>query len=136
MLYKPREDSYLLAKYVKKHAFGRVLDIGTGSGIQAITAAKLKKVKSVLAVDIQEDIIEQCRTSIKSKKISFRQSDLFENVPEKPGFDKIIFNPPYLPEDVTLKDITVEGGKKGYEVLERFLEAVSGYLKQNGAILI
>ena len=36
MLYEPREDSRLLAKYAKKYAKGLVLDIGTGSGIQAL----------------------------------------------------------------------------------------------------
>lgn len=134
MLYKPREDSYLLAKYVKKHSFGRVLDIGTGSGIQAMTAAKLKKVKDVLAIDIQKSVIEHCKSTINAKKISFRQSNLFEDIEGR--FDTITFNPPYLPEDVTLKDITVEGGKKGYETLERFFGEASGFLSPDGMILI
>jgi predicted Ser/Thr protein kinase len=51
-------------------------------------------------------------------------------------FDTIIFNPPYLPKDVKLKDLTVEGGKKGYEVLERFFNDVNDYLKPEGIILI
>ena len=41
-VYEPREDSYLLQKYVEKYCkVDLVLDIGTGSGIQAITAAKI-----------------------------------------------------------------------------------------------
>jgi pyruvate dehydrogenase E1 component alpha subunit len=39
-VYEPREDSLLLEKYVKKFAKGIVLDIGTGSGIQAKAAAE------------------------------------------------------------------------------------------------
>ena len=54
ILYGPREDSKLLEKYVSQYAKGSVLDIGTGSGIQALTAAKSGKVKSVLATDIQK----------------------------------------------------------------------------------
>lgn len=134
ILYQPREDSYLLAKHVAKHSFGSVLEIGTGSGIQAITAAKQKRVKSVLAVDIQKAIVEHCRTSIKSKKIKFIQSNLFDNVSGK--FDTIIFNPPYLPEDARLKDITVEGGKKGYETLYRFFNDINEHLTPDGKILI
>ncbi|MCX6706695.1 MAG: methyltransferase [Candidatus Woesearchaeota archaeon] len=134
ILYQPREDSYLLAKYVKEHAFGKVLEIGTGSGIQAITAAKQKRVKSVLAVDIQKAVVEHCKNMIRSKKISFRQSDLFENVSGK--FDTIIFNPPYLPEDIRIKDITVEGGKKGYETVEKFLDSANGHINPDGIILL
>jgi release factor glutamine methyltransferase len=134
VLYEPREDSYLLAKYVKKHAKGRVLDMGTGSGIQAIIAAKLKKVQSVLGIDIQKSVVEHCKKTIKSKKISFKRSNLFENVGGR--FDTIIFNPPYLPEDVKLKDITVEGGKRGYETLERFFNDASEHLNPDGIILV
>ena len=64
MIYEPREDSELLAKYVKKYAFGGVLDMGTGSGIQALTAAKKKKVKSVLAADIQANVIDDIKKNI------------------------------------------------------------------------
>lgn len=132
-LYTPREDSRLLEKEVSKYAFGNVLDIGTGLGIQAAAASKKKNVKSVLAVDIQKAVVEHCRKSVKNKKIRFAQSDLFSNV--KGRFDSVIFNPPYLPEDKKLKDLTVEGGKKGYEILERFLNDVDNYLKPNGIIL-
>ena len=135
MNYEPREDSELLAKYVKKFAFGNVLDMGTGSGIQAITAAKKKSVKSVVAADIQEEVIENNKNNIKNKKIKFIVSDLFSNIKNK-KFDTIIFNPPYLPEDAQLKDLTIDGGKKGYEVIERFLNDANNYLKKDGVILI
>ena len=55
--YKPREDSILLEKYVGKYSKGIVLDMGTGSGIQAMTAAKSKRVKKVIAADIQKSAI-------------------------------------------------------------------------------
>jgi release factor glutamine methyltransferase len=137
ILYEPREDSYLLATHVAKHAFGKALEIGTGSGIQAITAAKQKKVKSVLAVDIQKAVVEHCRNTIKSKKIKFMQSNLFDKVSGK--FDTIIFNPPYLPADShdrSINDITVEGGKKGYETVERFLNSANEHFSPNGIILL
>ena len=51
-------------------------------------------------------------------------------------FDTIIFNPPYLPQELKLRDLTIEGGKKGYEVIERFLNEVNYYLNPNGIILM
>ena len=110
-IYTPREDSKLLVKYVRKYSKGIVLDIGTGSGIQAITAANNKKVNSVLATDIQDSIIRLNKKNIKNKKIKFLKSDLFNDIKNK-KFDTIIFNPPYLPNELKVKDLTLEGGKK------------------------
>ena len=133
--YEPREDSKLLEKYVGKYSKGIVLDMGTGSGIQAITAAKSGKVKKVIAADIQKSTIEPLKKNIKNKKITFLVSDLFKNIKNK-KFDTIIFNPPYLPQELKLKDLTLEGGKKGYEVIEKFLNDINNRLKPDGAILI
>ena len=133
-VYEPREDSTMLEHHVRQHAKGNVLEVGTGSGIQAIAAAQNKNVASVLATDIQKGVIEYCKKCIKNKKIKFLQSDLFKNI--KGTFDTIIFNPPYLPQELKLKDLTIEAGKKGYEVIERFLDNVNKFLKSDGIILI
>ena len=131
MIYEPREDSFLLKKYVERYARGKVLDIGTGSGILA--EAALKKTKNVLALDIDEDCVNFCR----NKGINAIKSDLFENVNGK--FDLIIFNLPYLPEDKK-EDAEIRrqvcGGKRGNEILERFLREVKDYLEEKGKILI
>ena len=74
MIYKPREDSFLLQKQVKKFAEGRVLDMGTGSGVQAITAAE--SAEYVLAVDVNPEAVECAR----KKGLNVIQSDLFESV--------------------------------------------------------
>ena len=136
-MYEPREDSTLLEKYVKQHAKGSVLDIGTGSGIQAIAAAHNAKVNSVIALDVQKSVIDYCEKNIKNRKIHFFVSDLFEIFKKnRKKFDTIIFNPPYLPSELKVKDLTIEGGKKGYEVIERFFNDVNDLLKADGIILI
>lgn len=127
-IYEPKEDSYLLQKYVRKFAKGKVLDMGTGSGIQAKTA--LENTKDVLAVDISEKAVEHARKS----GINARSSDLFSNVNGK--FDLIIFNPPYLPEEKGKKELALSGGKKGHELIERFLIDAKNYLKKEGKILL
>ena len=133
-VYDPQEDSTLLERYVRKYAKGKVLDVGTGSGIQAIAAALNPNVKSVLAADIQRGVIAYCKKNIKNRKIKFVHSDLFEKVNGK--FDTIIFNPPYLPQQNELLDIELEGGNKGYEVIEKFLNDVNDFLNPDGIILM
>ncbi len=134
MVYPPREDSFMLEKYVKKFAYGQVLDVGTGSGIQAKAAARKKSVKKVIAVDVDQSAVIHCKKTIKNKKIKFLHSDLFQHVPGT--FETIIFNPPYLPDDE--QDAgdarALGGGKKGYELIARFLSEVGGYLKPKGQI--
>ena len=133
-VYEPREDSFLLQGIVKRLAKGLVLDMGTGSGIQALTAAKKKSVKKVLAVDINPKAIAYCKKNCQHKKITCCVSDLFSKVRGK--FDTIIFNPPYLPKDHKVKTVALEGGKKGYEIIMRFLKDVKKFLKPDGKALL
>jgi HemK-related putative methylase len=140
-VYEPREDSILLEKFVRQYSRGSVLDMGTGSGIQALAAANNKKVREVLAIDIQDEIVSCNKKNIKNKNIKFYASDLFDvfkknHALKNKKFDTIIFNPPYLPEDVRVKDLTLDGGKKGYEILERFINEANKYLKAEGIMLI
>ncbi len=135
-IYEPAEDSILLAKVVEKYAFGTVLDVGTGSGIQAFTALKNKRVSSVTAVDINPAVIEElCFQKRKQRvaKLTIIQSDLFEKVRGK--FDTIIFNPPYLPQDEGIHNLALYGGKNGWEISERFFESVVSHLNRGGIVL-
>ena len=132
MIYEPREDSFLLQKNIKKFVKldGKVLDVGTGSGIQAEEARKY--CEYVTAVDINPEVIAYCKKKFDNIKIV--ESDLFSNVTGK--FDLITFNPPYLPDDSRVKDLALDGGKHGYELTERFLNGVSAHLNKNGKLLL
>jgi release factor glutamine methyltransferase len=133
MIYEPREDSELLLAHVAQYARGSVLDMGTGSGVLAEEAAL--SAESVLGVDVSESVVTHCQT--KYPHISFRQSDLFSNVMGK--FDCILFNPPYLPEDVnedSESSLITTGGKFGWETIERFLFSARNHLHQDGVILL
>lgn len=131
MIYEPREDSFLLKKYVSKYTKNKVLDLGCGSGILSLEA--LKKTNNVLAIDINKEAVEYC----KKLGINARYSNLFSNVKGK--FDLIIFNPPYLPynknEDRETSKM-VSGGKKGYEIIEKFLKQAKKHLNKDGKILL
>ncbi|MEK6844541.1 MAG: HemK2/MTQ2 family protein methyltransferase [Nanoarchaeota archaeon] len=133
MIYRPREDSHLIEKEVKKYANGKkVLDVGSGSGIQA-KAALESGAKSVLCVDIDYDAVNL----LKKKGLDAIQSDLFKKVKGK--FDLIIFNPPYLPyakEEDDNSSLHTSGGKTGDEIIVKFLNNVKKYLNENGKILL
>ena len=133
MIYEPAEDSFLLKKQLKNiiKSKMKVLDMGTGSGIQALEAHALGA--EVLAADINPKCVEH----VKKLGIEAIQSKLFENIKEK--FDLIIFNPPYLPEEPREpKDsqLSTTGGKKGNEILVKFLEQAKPHLSEKGKILI
>jgi len=137
-VYEPEEDSYLLAKQVKKEVTKgmQVLEIGIGSGIQCEEA--LKKGAIVEGVDINPNAIKHCKESKYTKGGTFYKSDLFSNVKKSTKFDCIIFNPPYLPDandPDDIKDITT-GGKKGYEIIDRFLKDTNEFLAEDGFILL
>ncbi|MDD4353752.1 MAG: methyltransferase [Candidatus Nanoarchaeia archaeon] len=140
MVYSPKEDSYLLKKWVIKLSKGKkVLDMGTGSGIQAM-AAKLGGAVSILGVDKNKKAIELSKLNAKKlgfEGVEFKYSDLFLAVNEK--FDLIIFNPPYLPFEKGLnyeKDYDLVGGEKGNEVSIEFLKQAIEYLNNEGIILM
>ncbi len=132
-VYKPREDSYLLAKAVEEYAFGKALDFGTGTGIQGITAA-IKKCDVTFA-DVDENAIQCARNNARLNKVKgeFVHSDMFSSINEK--FNTIIFNPPYLESD-GINDTALDGGPKGRLLIDRFLKEYKNYLMPDHNVLL
>lgn len=132
-VYEPAEDSELIKKFVPAYSKGTVLDMCTGTGILAHAAKD--KARSVLGLDINPKAVSYAKK--KYPDISFHESDLFRYLRDKKKkFDLIICNPPYLPDDNKQRDPALYGGKKGYECIERFIDEVNPYLKDNGTILL
>ena len=95
-VYPPSEDSYLLIECIDVGK-EKVLEIGTGTGIIALHAAKNGAV--VTTVDKNQKAVKNARGNAEKNgiNIDIKQSDLFSSVDGM--FDVIIFNPPYLPSD-------------------------------------
>jgi len=150
-VYEPAEDSELLINNLVDVKNKTVLDVGTGTGIQAINALK-KGAKRVIGIDINPYAIETAKENALLNKLKlnedifFFESDLFKNMDEiknelKSKFDVILFNAPYLPtsEDEKLEkylNYAFDGGIDGRKVLDRFIDEVGNYLKENGTIQI
>ena len=135
-MYQAKEDSYFLAEQLaeylnsltkKEKSKLKVLDLGTGSNIQAETLVnKGIKKENILCSDIDKEVI------ILTNKKGFKavNSNLFSNIKSK--FDLIIFNPPYLPENKYDKQKDTAGGKQGDETILSFLRQLKKHLTKKG----
>jgi release factor glutamine methyltransferase len=130
-IYEPREDSFLMLEALAELDLKglKVLDVGTGSGILAAYCGR--KGARVIASDIDADVVESLKTIASHLEISLEAvtSDLFSRIPGQ--FDLVVFNPPYVPSG-HVEDRTIDGGRKGTEVIDRFLEELPKHLTQRG----
>lgn len=141
-IYEPAEDSFLLSEVLKDRLPSllrlnkdlQFLEIGAGSGIHLETAKKTGvKKENILACDIEKQAVDHCNI------LGFNciKSDLFKNIKGK--FDLIIFNPPYLAfdkrEPKNSRKATT-GGKKGSEIINKFLKQAKKHLNKEGKILL
>ncbi len=134
-VYYPMEDSYLLAEQVERFAFGKVLDMGTGSGINGIAAAL--KGCDVTFTDISDKAIRCAKENAKLNGVygTFVKTDMFDGIDGK--FNTIIFNPPYLDsKKAPEKDIALDGGKGGREIIEKFLHAYPKFAERKHTVLL
>lgn len=109
----------------------RILDTGTGSGINAILAAS--KGTDVLAVDINPRAVEAARANAErngvADRMEVRNSDVFSDVAGT--FDLIVFDPPFRwlrPRDLLEAAMTDEG----YQAMTRFFRQARWYLTSRG----
>ena len=140
----------LLAMYAKTPANGpvRILDIGTGSGIIAVSAAREIPDSRVTATDISSEALavarENAETHAVSDRICFVQGDLFADAPEAP-YDFIVSNPPYIETgrmSGLMPDVrefeprsALDGGADGLDYYRRIVPGALDYLKPGGGLI-
>jgi release factor glutamine methyltransferase len=104
----PTPETELLCQYavgfVSDQPLGspRILELGVGCGVIAVTVACEVSQASVLAVDVSAEAIEIARRNARecgvADAIEFRRSDVFSAVKAHERFDLIVSNPPYIRE--------------------------------------
>ncbi|MGK5550302.1 methyltransferase [Actinomadura kijaniata] len=113
----------------------RVLDMGTGCGVNAVIAAT--RAAEVLAVDINPHSMRTTRDNAVRNgvgdRVQVRESDVFDNVDGV--FDVIVFNPPFrwFAPRTMLEAATAD---ENYTALTRFFRQARRYLSDNGRMII
>lgn len=132
-------DSILLSNFaneIKKES--KIIDLGTGTGIIGILlCAKIQNVK-VVGVEIQEEVYEMAKRSIKLNKLEEKFTLLNTNIKELEDkeeigtFDAVVTNPPYKKENTGLQNENQKKLISRHEItanLEDFIKISSKLLK-------
>ncbi|MFI6522799.1 methyltransferase [Spirillospora sp. NPDC050679] len=113
----------------------RVLDMGTGSGVNAILAAS--RATDVVAVDINPIAVDAARrNAVRNKvadRVQVRRSDVFSHVGGR--FDLIVFDPPFrwfAPRDLRETATT----DHGYRAMTAFFRQARRHLAPGGRMLV
>jgi len=149
----PRPETESLAETVLKEfskgdqSANRLVDVGTGSGVLAITFALEQPAFSITAADVSQDALGLAQENAArlgvAQRIAFSHSDLLGRV-DGP-FDWIVANLPYIPtadleklqREVKFDPVlALDGGKDGLTIIKRLIESIPGKLAPNGTIAL
>lgn len=124
------------------------LDVGTGSGVIALTLAGERPAARVVAVDISPDALALARENAGklglADRVEFAASDLLADAPAGP-YDLVAANLPYVPagdlaglaREVRDHDpaLALDGGPEGLTLIERLIATALPVLKPGGGRL-
>ncbi len=127
-----------------------IADVGAGSGVIGITAAKHIPRADVTAVDVSPAALVVARDNAArldvAERMEFIESDLLAAVPAARQFDIIASNPPYitaaeladLARDVRQyePELALSGGESGTDVIERLIPQAAERLSTGGSLLL
>ena len=125
----------------------RIVDVGTGSGVIALSLAKKFQEAHVFAVDVSEDALALARENAirlgLSGRVQLRKSHLLENLDER--FDVIVANLPYIAtqdrhtlsrEVLHDPDVALFAGARGDELVHELIEQAPERLRPGGLLAL
>ncbi|MEA2021375.1 MAG: peptide chain release factor N(5)-glutamine methyltransferase [Candidatus Caldatribacteriota bacterium] len=156
----PRPETEILVeeviKRLKNYKYSnnlKIADLGTGTGVIAISIAKFTEDVIIYATDISKNSLQIALKNAQKHdckgKIIFLQGDLFEPFIgriEKNSLDGIISNPPYI-NSYDFKSLSPEvknnepkialfGGIDGLDYYRKILKKSPQYLRKNGFLAL
>ncbi len=146
----PRPETEELVGFVQEMVGkepARLADIGTGSGVIALSLASYFPQARVVGVDISDGALALARENAErlglNGRIQFMQSNLLKSLNE--SFEAIVANLPYIarPERATLSrevlhdpDVALFGGETGQEVIRELIEQGPDRLAAGGLLAL
>jgi release factor glutamine methyltransferase len=141
----PRPETELLIDItldlLNKNQKYQVLDLGTGSGIIAVTLADINPRWKVSATDFSQAALNIAKINA-TTNINFTQGNWFDAVADE-TFDFIVSNPPYIEEDdAYLTDLTYEpqtalvSGEDGLDDIRIIVNNAPKHLNKGGYLLL
>lgn len=130
----------MLADVLREHAAGAdVLDLCTGSGVLAVSAARAGA-RSVTAVDVSRRAVVTAKLNglLNGVRVRTRRGHLLDAVPDE-RFDVIVANPPYLPaveEDPRGLQRATEAGPDGRLFVDTLIDRAPDHLRPGGVLLV
>jgi release factor glutamine methyltransferase len=147
----PRPDTELLIELsldlIPLNEPAKIIDLGTGSGIIAITLAAERPHAHISATDFSLAALQVARLNADKhhiNNIQFYHSDWFADIP-KTKFNLIISNPPYIAEndrhlqqgDVRFEPLTaLRSAERGLRDIKIIADTARDYLEPCGHLLI
>jgi len=143
----PRPETEELVELLIADCRLRIADVGTGSGVIALSLAVKFPEAKVYAVDVSDDALALARENAErlglSGRVQFSKNDLLENFPER--FDLIVANLPYVSmqdrqslsrEVLRDPEVAVFGGNRGDELIRKLIEQAPERLQSNGLLAL
>lgn len=137
-----------LSPWVEEGKLENILDLCTGSGCIAITAAITFPQAKVEAVDISAQALEVAKINVErfgvEENVQLIESNLYEKLNNK-RYDVIISNPPYvskaeykaLPSEYMHEPkISLEAGEDGLDVVREILAQAEDHLTPTGILIV
>jgi len=150
----PRPDTETLIETLiarlKDHPAPTLLDIGTGSGIIAITLAHELPRARVIALDIAKPALKLAQQNAHLNRVSHRthfvSSNLLSALIQTPKFDAIVSNPPYIPTSDILRlepevlnhdpHLALDGGSDGLAFYRKIIPHSIPHLTPKGLLAL
>jgi release factor glutamine methyltransferase len=128
----------------------QIADVGTGSGVLAVCAAKYIPKAHVMAIDVSPATLVVARRNADrhnvADRITFVEGNILLGEPPEPRFDYIVSNPPYVSTaemkqlDRDIRDyepeLALRAGENGTDVIVPLVEQAAARLQPNGVLLI